>query len=183
MEQWRDVVGWSGFYEVSDLGRVRSVDRRHPVVNRFGNIENRLHRGKLLKPGANRKSGYLVVGLTRPGGVRYCAYVHDLVAAAFIGPKPAGEEVRHRDGTRDNCRAENLRYGTRSSNALDRHEHGTMNQAHGEQHFFHKLTDADVRWIRANKGRMTLREMGEKFDVTHGTVFNAQRGKTWAHVV
>jgi hypothetical protein len=170
VEQWREVVGWSGFYEVSDLGRVRAGP-------------NRLHRGHVLKPGRNKDNGYLTVTLTRPGAARYCVYVHDLVTAAFIGPKPAGEEVRHRDGTRDNCRADNLHYGTRSSNALDRHEHGTMNQAHGEAHYFHKLTADDVRWIRANKGKITLREMGSALGVHHRTVQLAQNGKSWARVV
>lgn len=169
MEQWREVVGWSGFYEVSDLGRVRAGTTR-------------LHRGQVLRPGVNKKSGYLTVTLTRPGADRYCAYVHDLVTAAFIGPKPAGEEVRHRDGVRANCAADNLHYGTRSSNALDRHEHGTMNQAHGEEHYFHKLTADDVRWIRANRGTMTQRAMGEKFGVAHSTIGLVQRDEAWVRV-
>lgn len=170
MEQWLDVVGWVGLYEVSNLGRVRAG-------------KNRLHRGHVLKAGRNKKTGYLTVSLTRSGAPRYCAYVHDLVCAAFIGPKPVGEEVRHRDGVRGNCAAGNLWYGTRSSNALDRHEHGTMNQAHGEAHYFHKLTDDDVRWIRANRGKMTQRAMGEALGVAHKTVHLAQTGKAWAHVV
>ena len=181
METWAWVVGWTGFYQVSDLGRVRSVDRIVDVVNRFGNPEQRLIRGKVLKPTLG-KNGYLMVSFTRPGGVRKYAYVHQEVAAAFLGPAPDGCEVCHNDGVRVNNPKSNLRYGTRSANALDRHEHGTMNPAAGEQHYCHKLTEADVRWIRANAGRMSQREMGQCLGVTHSTIGSVIRGVWWRHV-
>lgn len=181
MELWKSVVGWEGFYEVSSEGNVRSVDRSNTVINRFGDAEVRRQRGKLLK--ANPiKNGYLTVSLTKPGGVRRYAYVHHLVAEAFLGPKPEGAEVCHNDGTRAHNHDTNLRYDTRSANALDRHDHGTMNQAHGEDHYFRKLTDEDVRWVRKTAGGMSQREMAAVLGVTHGTVGNAIRGKSWKHV-
>ena len=180
MEQWKTVAGWQGFYEVSSLGRVRSVDRRHPVINRFGNVENRLHRGKLLKPGRT-KNGYLVVGLTRPGGVRETPYVHSLVADAFLGPKPPLLEVCHGVAGKEVNADYNLRYDTRSSNALDRHRDGTMNQARGEDHCCAKLTETDVQWIRSNS-TLNAREMGEALGVHQSTVTHAAKGVTWKHV-
>lgn len=51
--------------------------------------------------------------------------VHSLVAAAFIGPCPQGQEVRHKDGTRTNNTADNLEYGTRTDNLRDAIRHGT----------------------------------------------------------
>ncbi len=179
-EIWRPVPGWCGLYEVSSGGRVRSVDRRCAVTNRFGKVELRLHRGKLLKPGRT-KGGYFVVVLTRTG-VRSCQYVHRLVALAFFGPAPSGHEVCHVNGNRSDCRLLNLRYGTRSSNAMDRHEHGTMNQARGEAHPWHKLSDATVRQIRNTRGAVTLQAWADELGVTLGTVFLARSGKSWAHV-
>lgn len=145
---WRDVENWAGEYQVSDSGQVRSLDREAQVFRNGVGFETRRHKGKLLKPTAT-KNGYLLVSLTRPGGYRAYAYVHRLVAAAFLGPCPEGFEVCHNNGVRADNRPENLRYDTRSANALDRHAHGTMNQARGEGHYFRKLTEADVRWIRA----------------------------------
>jgi hypothetical protein len=131
---------------------------------------------------ANPKSGYLTVSFTRPGGIREYRYVHDLVAETFIGPCASGLEVCHKNGNRKDCRETNLRYGTRSSNALDRHEHGTMNQAFGEAHYHHKLTDADVLWIRANASGMSQREMGRTLDVCHKTIGSVLKGESWKHV-
>lgn len=95
--------------------------------------------------------GYPVVHV-RASGKRKLAYVHDLVAAAFIGPKPDGMEVRHRDGVRLNCAASNLRYGTRSQNQRDRLEHGT--DCRGERHVGCKLSDCRLAELRR------LREAG-----------------------
>lgn len=99
-EQWRPVVGWEGLYEVSSEGRVRSFRRGA--------------NGRILRPGI-ASHGYPTVALGR-GNTQS---VHVLVAAAFIGPCPEGQEVRHRDGKRSNPKAENLRYGTRSQNIND----------------------------------------------------------------
>ena len=180
--EWRDVKGWEGAYQVSDAGDVRSVDRRFPVVNRFGNTENRLHRGKELRAG-KAKNGYKMVSLTLPGRKRLCAYVHHLVAEAFLGPKPEGAEVCHNDGTRDNNEVGNLRYDSRSANALDRHAHGTMNQARGEQHYFAKLSERDVRCIRDNVACASVGDMASRFGVHRTTIGNVVQRKSWCHLV
>lgn len=181
MEEWRAVPGWIGFYEVSNLGRVKSVDRVIVALSRAGKREPRRFRGHVLRP-STLKNGYRMVGLSRPGE-RRDAYVHDLVMAAFVGPKPPGQEVCHRHGRRGDNHLADLRYGTRSSNALDRHEHGTMNQARGEVHFCAKLTEQDVRWIRANASKYSQREMGLVFGVSHSVIGGVQRGVTWKSVV
>jgi hypothetical protein len=121
-----------------------------------------------------------MVSLTRPGGERRYAYVHDLVAEAFIGAKPAGLEVCHGPAGRVVNAAANLRYDTRSNNALDRHRDGTMNQARGDEHFFAKMSDSDVRAIRASGA--THRALGERFGVSHSVVGRVKRREAWAHV-
>ena len=118
-EQWRPVVGTTG-YEVSDQGRVRSLDRYidHPVTHRV-----RLP-GRVLKA-ALQNGGHLKVGLGR-GRVDQ---VHRLVLAAFVGPCPEGMEVRHLNGDPTDNRLENLTYGTRAENIADAVRHGTHVQA------------------------------------------------------
>lgn len=180
-EEWLDVKNWEGLYQVSNLGRVRSVDRPATVVNRFGVREVRLHRGRMLSAPPS-KNGYPMVTFTRSGAIRKYRYVHDLVAEAFLGQRPEGMEVCHRNGIRTDNRADNLRYGTRSSNALDRHVHGTMNQARGEDHYFRRLSEADVRLIRQLRSTMSLRELARKFGVTHKTIAAAANRESWRHV-
>lgn len=109
-EEWRPVVGFEGSYKVSNLGRVRSVDRlvAHPTSRTgFGFV-----RGRVLRLYRNRpRNAYLTVWL----GAGVQRYVHRIVAEAFIGPT-AGMDVDHRDNDRENNTAENLAIVTHAQN-------------------------------------------------------------------
>lgn len=122
-EQWLPVVGFEGFYEVSDLGRVRSVQRK--LVSMNGH--SRGYSGRIRRLDKDRH-GYPLIALSRAGKNRKFA-VHNLVACAFIGPKPDGMEVRHLNDVRDDNRAANIAYGTRSQNVYDSIRNGTHNRA------------------------------------------------------
>ena len=117
-EAWRPVVGWEGLYEVSDLGRVRSLDRSFTRTNGW----EYTRKGQILSPG-RIKSGHLTVRLCNRMDARSHA-VHRLVMAAFVGRCPDGHEVCHRDGNHKNNTLPNLYYGTRSDNMHDQVRHG-----------------------------------------------------------
>lgn len=116
-EQWRPVVGYEGLYEVSDHGRVRSLDR----ITRTGNGD-RLYRSRFLE--GYISLGYRRVALTR-GGKSVHYLVHRLVLEAFVGPCPDGMEGCHNNGDRADARLSNLRWDTRLANIRDKFEHGT----------------------------------------------------------
>ncbi|UVF61522.1 HNH endonuclease [Gordonia phage DalanDe] len=111
MERWRPVPGFAN-YEVSDEGRVRSID--HVTMRRDGKKLTR--KGQIIKPRLLRR--YWCVCLHR-GDKDYTRSVHSLVALAFIGPRPAGKQVLHEDDDRDNNVVGNLRYGTNAENSRD----------------------------------------------------------------
>lgn len=114
-------MGHEDVYEVSDHGRVRSKSRIVEQANpRTGARYSIRRNGVVLKPG-RAPSGHLHVVLQG----RITRTVHSLVADAFIGPRPDGEEIRHKNGQPSDCRANNLEYGTRSDNAEDSKRHGT----------------------------------------------------------
>lgn len=117
-EHWLPIPGYEGYYEVSDLGRVRSLDR----IISGGRWGTQRRRGAIraLAEGAH---GYLVVSLSR-NGKQVNRYVHQLVLEAFVGPRPAGMEACHWDDDPGNARLDNLRWGTRSTNAHDRTRNG-----------------------------------------------------------
>ncbi|SCC11074.1 NUMOD4 motif-containing HNH endonuclease [Rhodococcus qingshengii] len=117
-ERWKSVVGYEGYYEVSDHGRVRSVDRT--VVSSVGIPSRR--RGCGISAGLTTR-GYLGVGLSRDGESKPFS-VHRLVAAAFCERVADGDVVRHLDGNKENNRAENLAWGTDSENMIDQVRHG-----------------------------------------------------------
>lgn len=108
-EKWEEIPGYEGFYEVSDQGRVRSLDRMNSRGHRI--------KGKLLSPGRGHR-GYLQVNLCK-GGKREHTHVHRLVLQAFIGPCPDGMEACHYNDIPDDNRLENLRWDARSANSHD----------------------------------------------------------------
>lgn len=120
-ENWRPVPGHEGAYEVSDHGRVRSLDRGvwQSPSDRGRGYWRRV-KGQVLRPAPMTKQGHVSVCLGR--GNSQC--VHSLVAAAFLGPRPEGADVCHRDGDATNNRAGNLYYGSRSQNNRDIASHG-----------------------------------------------------------
>jgi DNA-binding transcriptional regulator YhcF (GntR family) len=109
VERWLPVVGYEGYYEVSDWGRVRSL---HPQGR---------PRGKFLRPSAGT---YLVVNLSKDH-VRESWPVHRLVGEAFLGPLPPGMMTRHGPGGPYDNRLVNLSYGSAAENADDQVRDGT----------------------------------------------------------
>ncbi|MEM8598338.1 MAG: NUMOD4 domain-containing protein [Bacteroidota bacterium] len=111
-ERWRPVLGYEGLYEVSDWGRVRSLDR---TVARSGSSTKRL-RGRVLRQHEVGKMSYKAVNLSQSGRVQKCL-VHVLVATAFCpGRTLFRREVDHRDRNPHHNRASNLRWVTRREN-------------------------------------------------------------------
>jgi len=123
VEHWRSVVGYEGLYEISDHGSVRSLDRLIVLVDG----RRRTFPGVVLRPSL-RADGHLQVNLWRGGNYR-TRKVHQLVAEAFIGPRPDGMEVCHNDGDPVNNDLFNLRYDTQSENGRDVVRHGRHKNA------------------------------------------------------
>lgn len=119
-EEWRPVVGFEGWYEVSDKGRIRSLDRAWVQLSRHGTPYLHCKRGKILKPG-RMPSGHLSVAVTR--GNSLC--VHDLVLTAFRGARPDGFMARHLNGNPADNRIANLVWSPRGPNEQDKKWHHT----------------------------------------------------------
>ena len=115
-ETWLPVADFPG-YEVSDLGRVRSLDRMVPT--RWGTP--RLSKGRILRHnlvGGSRGRYYHSCSLFQNGSFRQVG-VHILVLETFVGPRPSKAFGRHLDDDPNNNRLSNLRWGTPSENTQD----------------------------------------------------------------
>ena len=114
-EIWKDIEGYEGIYQVSNLGRVRSLDREVPNYNAAGYVGTKILRGKILKPCKMANSGYMEVHLKSNGQGKH-GRIHRLVAEAFI-PNPDNlPEINHKDEDKTNNRADNLEWCDRQYN-------------------------------------------------------------------
>lgn len=167
-ETWKAIPGYEGRYEVSDAGRVRSLDHRVRVVCR-GVETTRMSPGKMLKPGPSGGCGHLSVALGKGNSI----LVHILVMLAFVGPRPEGADVAHGDGDPANNHLSNLRYATRTSNNQDMVYHGRR-----------RLSVDQVRRVRAvarsyhGAGRDLALEMG----VSEATISAVYVRRSYGHV-
>lgn len=177
MEQWKPVVGFEDGYEVSSLGRIRSIDREKFISGKKGSY-TRVYKGKMLTP--TFTSNYILISLTH--GTRFL--VHQLVAKAFI-PNPEGKSfVNHIDGNKHNNRVDNLEWVTSSENRYHALEIGLV--AKGEERKGSKLTEDDVRWIRenakSNGGTLSHMEMSKILGVSKTLCGYVARREIWKHV-
>lgn len=130
METWKPVVGYEGFYEVSNLGRVRSVSRIAHIKRGNGEYDYRV-KGKIVEP-QERRHGYLAVclyGKESKNGRFTQKSVHRLVAEAFL-PNPNGySEVNHLDENKQNNALSNLEWCDRKHNV----NYGTTQKRRSEK--------------------------------------------------
>lgn len=177
-EVWKPVVGFEGAYEVSDQGRVRSLDRVVEAQNRWGSTTRYVKRGRVLRPLTNHaRGGYRYANL-RVDGQQSLRRVSVLVAAAFLGPRPEGQQVRHKNGVASDDRLSNLVYGTPAENAADKLLHGTHHR--GERHPRAKLSEADVLSIRASSASRL--DIAEKYAIDPRHVDSIRARRRWSHV-
>ena len=124
-EIWKDIEGYEGIYQVSNLGRVRSLDRLVPAVcalSKGNQVVNYLRKGKILADywAGPKGSEYKCVMLSKHDKPKN-SRVHRLVACAFVQNPNNLPEVNHIDEDKSNNRADNLEWVTRIQNE----HHGT----------------------------------------------------------
>lgn len=176
-EEWRPVVGYEGLYSVSDWGRVRR-DKSGRGHCRAGSILKACYRHSRKH---ERAKGYFAVGLHKDGKSR-TVMMHHLVAAAFLGPRPDGMEVNHKDGDTENNHAGNLEYLTQLANL--EHARVTGLKARGERVGAAKLNPEYVRAIRVLCEIGHEYEMiGRLFGVSGNTVKAVHTRLYWSHVI
>jgi hypothetical protein len=179
MSEWRDVVGWSGVYQVSRGGAVRSLSRT--VRRSDGRTQTFV--GRDVRPTLNNK-GYFQVRLSAPGR-RCVAPIHRLVAEAFLTNPQGLPEVNHLDGIKTNNSVVNLEWTTPRGNRKHAWDSGLRTREHlpilrGSANGRAVLTEASVAAARqAHAGGATVRGLAREYAVDPTTMRRALRGRTW----
>lgn len=180
VERWRPVVGWENDYQISDHGRIRSIDR---LIN-DGKGGLRKMKGRILR-GYVSAGGYHQINFFRNARY-YPKLIHRLILEAFVGPCPEGMECCHNDTDKNNNVIGNLRWDTHSANINDTLRAGKKigKSKPGETHHMSKLTDEKVRYIRAAfaSGDKTYQELADELNVSKGAIAFVVRRVSWQHV-
>ena len=167
-EQWRAIIGYTGAYEVSNLGRIRSLPKK-------------TRRGvRVLVPGLG-STGHPHVTLYDGRCKGSTVKVSQLVTAAFIGMRPEAHQVNHIDGDTLNNRLTNLEYVTPSANRY--HACRVLGKGRGERHPNASLTNAQALVIKdmfhANPQIRNV-EIEQMFSISKSVVWNIRHGRTWS---
>lgn len=181
-EEWRDVPGYEGYYQVSNKGRVKATG---------------WYKEPRIKVPSRNNGGYLLLSLYKEKKIKNFL-VHRLVMLAFSPvDNPARMQVNHIDLNKENCRLENLEWCSPKENVnhflgsekgkgfLINIAKGDHNVPYGEAHYRSKLTESDVIAIRQiyAGGCHNMSEIARKFGVSNVTVKRVVRGEVWKHLL
>lgn len=163
-EIWKDISDYIGYYQISNLGRIRSLDRM-VSQKKCSSEYSRLMKGKILKTKITN-SGYELVHLSKDGVVK--AYtVHKLVYMAFNGDYDFSLQINHKDGNKTNNRLENLELVNQSDNV--KHSYRVLN---------HKKYNAlQVRCVESNEVFNSIVEASKRKNINRGSISHAINGR------
>lgn len=173
------VIDYEDLYEVSNMGRIRSLPRVVPN----GKGGTMIRKSKFIGTNIYHPSGYYFVMLIR-NKVRKGHAVHRIVAKAFVDNPNKYNVVNHIDCIKSNNCASNLEWCTPAYNSKHATENGLMKPVKGENHGMSKLTDKIVLKIRelAKYSKHNNREIGDMFGLTRHHVGFIVRRKIWNHI-
>lgn len=169
-EIWKDIPGYEGEYQASNLGRIKSLSRKVLSKNHYTGLPfYRTTAERILKPGKYCKSGHLSVVLRRGSqGLP----VHQLIMKTFVGEPPVGKEVCHNNGNPADNRLSNLRYDTRTENIIDVYRQGKK---------WRKLSVNDVTSIKLKlTSGHTCTEIAKEYSVSIASISAIKMGRSFS---
>lgn len=176
-EVWKPVKGYEGIYEISNLGKVKSLSR----IKKCGwkDSKPQITKEKILKQHIDN------LGYERVKLLDGSKTVHKLLAETFLPNPDNYNEINHKDGDKLNNSLDNLQWCTRSENIKHAFEIGLKTPKKGEENNKSKLKENDVREIRKlfSTGNYSKSELGRMFGVTASAVYYIIKNKTWKDVV
>ena len=175
-EIWKDVIGYEGLYQVSNLGTIKSLSRtRKNHTNGIACVKERM-----LNPSTS--NGYKCVQLRKNCSGKFIA-VHRLVALMFLNNTEDKPTVNHIDGNKLNNVVSNLEWATYTENNI----HAIKNKLRliiGEDHFAASFSDNEVIELRKiiDSGLYTQRSIANAYSIKESVVSKIKTRATWKHI-
>lgn len=166
-EVWKQLNRFPA-YAVSSLGRIKRIKPGRSTKS-----------GRILKQIFHAKIGYNMVNLSIGGKITQI-FVHQLIAEAFLGQCPPGQEVNHKDTDKINNNQSNLEYVSRKQNTIHAAKHGLIVGKKGEECNMSKLTKNDVtEIIFLIRKKLTQKQIANRFQVDPSTISRIKNGYNW----
>lgn len=171
IEVWKEVEGYEGVYEISNLGRIKSLSRTVPSTN--GSF--RTKKEKILKQYNNN---YLTVNFYE-NKKNKLILIHRLVAKAFIKNLNNKKQVNHINGIKTDNRVENLEWSTAKENINHSWKNNLSKSRSGEKHHNSKLTHQDVINIKEMRKTNTAKQIAIIYNIHENHVYRILNGTRW----
>lgn len=173
IEIWKDIPGFKGRYQASNLGRIKSID--------WKSSRGFLRKGKIMKQ-CHEGNGYLQLHIVTNNGSKMLS-AHRLIAKAFLPTTEGKEFVNHKNGIKDDNRIENLEWCSKSENCKHSFEIGLQDNK-GEKHPCSKLSEIDVLTIRKqySTGKYSHQQIADVYDISKTQVGDIIRKRSWTHI-
>ncbi len=162
-DEYKPIPGWTGYF-ASERGNILSCRRTNPVILKPERVWNGYHRVVL----ASGRRTY------------HHRSIHTLILLTFVGPRPPGQQGCHIDGNLEDNSLANLRWATVLENHRDKQIHGTV--ARGSRQGASKLTEADVRAIKARVASESDVTIAKDYGVTPAAIYLIKTGRNWRHI-
>jgi len=176
-EIWKDIAGFEGYYQISNLGRVKSLKRYHKNSDSIMSCPkdgSGYHTANLNKSGNSKRYGVHTVK-------RRTIRVHRLVASMFLENKNNLACVNHKDGNKLNNHVDNLEWASKLENETHALKTGLLDKRDCSR----KLNEKQVRvikWLKIINPKRSDKEIGKFFNVSGFAITDILKGKTWKHV-
>lgn len=178
IEKWKDIPGYEGLYQVSNLGRVKSLERM--VTYSDG---RRYKYKEIIRKHLSTKQGYLSVSLSKDDkDVRFL--VHRLIGICFIENPDNKPFLNHKNGIKSDNSLTNLEWVSAKENVNHAYENKLMNPVYGERSPFAKLNEDEVIAIRRmHKEGVSIKEISERLKIGSRNVYHICSNQTWRHLL
>lgn len=160
LEEWKDIKDYKGKYQISNLGRIKSLRRKVVQSNSYEYVIKE----KILKQSKNT-NGYLSITLNNNGKKRFS--VHRLVGTHFLNNPENKEQINHINGVKTDNRIGNLEWVTKSENQIHAYKSGLA----FVKKKFSKKDAINIR-LEYKKSKTTYNKLAKKYNTSRKTIFN-----------
>ena len=174
-ERWKTIPSFPD-YKASSYGKIKRAKPNRQSIARHGGRSD-----GILSPTFDSRGRYLVVCVQQRGKAKTIS-VHSLVAEAFLGPKPKGLTVNHKDGVKTNNRSRNLEYMTHSEQQIHARDLGLRVWGRGENHANAILTEKQVKEILKLEGKLAQKQIAKIYGVSRPTINGIYKGRLWSYL-